>query len=143
MLQRKNMARSVPDDQTKSSFPIEPCFVLLAFMLLHALVAALLQKHTTRGGPNPRSPIVVVEVVGTPGPATAFPNLILIQNEPPMVTLWVPNAASESPEKKTSLFLFVSVILAPDTGSRHSFSQSKSGPKPASPGRTLGAKRCL
>ena len=32
----------------------------------------------------------------TPGPATAFPNLILIQNEPPMVALWVPNAASES-----------------------------------------------
>ena len=104
MLQRKNMARSVPDDQTKSSFPIEPCFVLLAFMLLHALVAALLQKHTTRGGPNPRSPIVVVEVVGTPGPATAFPNLILIQNEPPMVALWVPNAASESPEKKQVCF---------------------------------------
>ena len=65
-----------------------------------------------------------------PGPATAFPNLILIQNEPPMVTLWVPNAASEFLEK-TSLFLFVSVILAPDTWSRHSFSQSNSGPKPA------------
>ena len=77
-------------------------------MLLHALVAALPQKHTTRGGPNPRSPIVVVEVVGTPGPATAFPNLILIQNEPPMVALWVPNAASESPEKKNK---FVSICL--------------------------------
>ena len=107
MLQHKNMARSVPDDQTKSSSPIEPCFVLLAFILLNALVAALLQKHTTRGGPNPRSPIVVVEVVGTPGPATAFPNLILIQNEPPMVALWVPNAASESLEKNK----FVSICL--------------------------------
>ena len=106
MLQHKNMARSVPDNQTKSSSPIEPCFVLLAFILLNALVAALLQKHTTRGGPNPRSPIVVVEVVGTPGPATAFPNLILIQNEPPMVALWVPNAASESLENK-----FVSICL--------------------------------
>ena len=59
-----------------------------------------------------------------------------------MVALWVPNAASESLEKK-SFFLFVSVILAPDTCSRHSFSQSNSGPKPASHGRTLGAKRCL
>ena len=67
----------------------------------------------------------------TPGPATAFPNLILIPNQPPMVALWVPKAASESLEKKTSLFLFVSVILAPDTWSRHSFSQSNSGPKPA------------
>ena len=26
----------------------------------------------------------------TPGPATAFPNLILLQNEPPMVALWLP-----------------------------------------------------
>ena len=110
------MARSVPEDQTKSSSPIEPCFVLLAFICLNALVAALLQKHTTRGGPNPRSPIVVVEVVGrapntwsrTPGPATAFPNLILVQNEPPMVALWVPNAASESLEKKK----FVSILGA-------------------------------
>ena len=32
----------------------------------------------------------------TPGPATAFPNLILVQNEPRMVALWLPNAASES-----------------------------------------------
>ena len=37
-------------------------------------------------------------------------------------------------------FLFVSVILAPDTWSRHSFSQSDSDPKPASHGRTLGPK---
>ena len=36
----------------------------------------------------------------TPGPATAFPNLILLQNKPPMVPLWLPNAASESLEKK-------------------------------------------
>ena len=34
------------------------------------------------------------------GPATAFPNLILLQNKPPMVALWLPNAASESLEKK-------------------------------------------
>ena len=59
-----------------------------------------------------------------------------------MVALWVPNAASESLEK-TSLFPFVSVILAPNTWSRHSFSQSNSDPKQASHGRTLGAKRCL
>ena len=88
MLQHKNMARSVPEDQTKLSSPIEPCFVLLAFICLNALVAARLQKHTTRGGPNPRSPIVVVEVVGR-----------------------APN----------------------------SFSQSNSGPKRASHGRTLDA----
>ena len=43
----------------------------------------------------------------TPGPATAFPNLILIQNQPPMVALWVPKAASESLEKKQ----FVSICL--------------------------------
>ena len=43
----------------------------------------------------------------TPGPATAFPNLILIQNEPPKVALWVPNAASESLEKNK----FVSICL--------------------------------
>ena len=78
----------------------------------------------------------------TPGPATAFPNLILIQNKPPMVALWVPNAASESLEKR-SFFPFVSVILAPNTWSRHSFSQSNSAPKRAAHGRTLGAKRCL
>ena len=77
----------------------------------------------------------------TPGPATAFPNLILVQNEPPMVALWVPDAASESLdlEKKTSFFPFVSVILAPYTWSRHGFSQSNSGPKRASHGRTLDA----
>ena len=54
-----------------------------------------------------------------------------------MVALWLPNAASESLEKKTSLCPFVSVILAPNTWSRHSFSQSNSGPKRASHGRTL------
>ena len=43
----------------------------------------------------------------TPGPATAFPNLILVQNKPPMVALWLPNAASESLEKKK----FVSICL--------------------------------
>ena len=43
----------------------------------------------------------------TPGPATAFPNLILLQNKPPMVALWLPNAASESLEKKK----FVSICL--------------------------------
>ena len=43
----------------------------------------------------------------TPGPATAFPNLILIQNKPPMVALWVPKAASESLEKNK----FVSICL--------------------------------
>ena len=43
----------------------------------------------------------------TPGPATAFPNLILLQNKPPMVPLWLPNAASESLEKKK----FVSICL--------------------------------
>ena len=43
----------------------------------------------------------------TPGPATAFPNLILLQSEPPMVALWLPNAASESLEKKK----FVSICL--------------------------------
>ena len=43
----------------------------------------------------------------TPGPATAFPNLILVQNEPPMVALWVPNATSESLEKNK----FVSICL--------------------------------
>ena len=60
--------------------------------------------------------------------------------EPPMVALWVPNAASESLDlKKTSLFPFVSVILAPNTWSRHSFSQSNSAPKRASHGRTLAA----
>ena len=59
-----------------------------------------------------------------------------------MVALWVPNAASES-LKKTSLFLFVSVLLAPDTWSRHSFSQSNSAPKRAAHGRALGPKRCL
>ena len=98
----------------------------------------------------------------TPGPATAFPNLILLQNEPPMVALWLPNAASESLEKKLvhsgpsvpcepehrhrpyhkkkrSLCPFVSVILAPNTWSRHSFSQSNSAPKRASHGRTLAA----
>ena len=41
------------------------------------------------------------------GPRTAFPNLILVQNEPPMVALWMPNAASESLEKKK----FVSICL--------------------------------
>ena len=43
----------------------------------------------------------------TPGPATAFPNLILLQNKPPMVPLWLPNATSESLEKKK----FVSICL--------------------------------
>ena len=66
----------------------------------------------------------------TPGPATAFPNLILVQNEPPMVALWVPNAASESLEKKK----FVSICLG-HLGPEH--------PKRASHGRTLGAKRRL
>ena len=42
-----------------------------------------------------------------PGPATAFPNLILLQNKPPMVPLWLPNAASESLEKKK----FVSICF--------------------------------
>ena len=57
-----------------------------------------------------------------------------------MVALWVPNAASESLDlEKESLFPFVSVILAPNTWSRHSFSQSNSGPKRASHGRTLAA----
>ena len=56
MLQHKNMARSVPDVQTKSSSPIEPCFVLLAFMLLNVLVAALLQKHTNSGRAKPQKP---------------------------------------------------------------------------------------
>ena len=45
----------------------------------------------------------------TPGPATAFPNLILVQNKPPTVALC------------------------------HGFSQSNSGPKRASHGRTLDA----
>ena len=53
-----------------------------------------------------------------------------------MVALWLPNAASESLEKK-SLCPFVSVILAPNTWSRHSFSQSNSAPKQASHGPTL------
>ena len=35
-----------------------------------------------------------------PDPATAFPNLILVQNEPPLVALSMPNAPSESLEKK-------------------------------------------
>ena len=74
----------------------------------------------------------------TPGPATAFPNLILVQT---MVALWVPDAASESLdlEKKKK---FVSICLghlAPNTWSRHGFSQSNSGPKRASHGRTLDA----
>ena len=72
-----------------------------------------------------------------------------------MVALWVPNAASESLEKKKfvsiclgqdekgSLFPCVSVILAPNTWSRHGFSQSNSDPKRASHGRTLGAQRRL
>ena len=54
----------------------------------------------------------------TPDPATAFPNLILVQNEPPLVALSMPNAASESLQKR-SLFpfvsLIVSLILAPNT----------------------------
>ena len=33
-----------------------------------------------------------------------FVSIILLQNEPPMVALWLPNAASESLEKKTSTF---------------------------------------
>ena len=49
------------------------------------------------------------------GNLTAFPNLILVQNEPPLVPLWVPNAASESLEKKGRLLPFVSLILAPNT----------------------------
>ena len=68
-----------------------------------------------------------------------------------MVALWVPNAASESLEKNK----FVSIclghlgpehlvpLLAPNTWSRHSFSQSNSAPKRAAHGRTLGPKRCL
>ena len=55
-----------------------------------------------------------------------------------MVALWLPNAASESLEKKK----FVSICLGhlgPEHWSRHSFSQSNSGPKRASHGRTLGA----
>ena len=59
-----------------------------------------------------------------------------------MVALWVPNAASESLEKEK----FVSICLGhlgPGHLVRHSFSQSNSGPKPASHGCTLGAKRCL
>ena len=61
----------------------------------------------------------------------------------PLVPLWVPNATSASLEKKGRLLPFVSLILAPNTWSRHGFSQSNSGPKRASPGSTLGAKRRL
>ena len=67
----------------------------------------------------------------------------LVQNEPPLVPLWVPNAASESLEKKGRLLPFVSLILAPNTWSRHGFSQSNSSPKRASPGCTFAAKRRL
>ena len=77
------------------------------------------------------------------GNLTAFPNLILVQNEPPLVPLWVPNAASESLEKKGRLLPFVSLILAPNSWSLHGFSQSNSSPKRASPGCTFAAKRRL
>ena len=48
-----------------------------------------------------------------------------------------------NPWKKRSLFPFVSLILTPTTWSRHSFSQSNSGPTQGSPGRTFAAKRPL
>ena len=66
-----------------------------------------------------------------------------------MVPLWLPNAASQSLEKKKFVSICLghlgpehlvpplSVILTPNTWSRHSFSQSNSGPKQASHGRTL------
>ena len=50
----------------------------------------------------------------TPDPATALPNLILLQNEPPLVALSMPNAPSESPEKIFLAHLF-SHFLAPNT----------------------------
>ena len=56
-----------------------------------------------------------------------------------MVALWLPNAASESLEKKEVCVHLSRVILAPNTWSRHSFSQSNSAPKQASHGRTLAA----
>ena len=60
-----------------------------------------------------------------------------------MVALWLPNAASESLEKKK----FVSICLGhlgpehlvPPQLFPHSFSQSNSAPKRASHGRTLAA----
>ena len=49
----------------------------------------------------------------TPDPATAFPNLILVENEPPLVALSVPNAPSESLEKN------ISFISCANSGSEH------------------------
>ena len=60
-----------------------------------------------------------------------------------MVALWVPNAASESLEKEKFVSICLGHLGPGHTWSRHSFSQSNSGPKPASHGCTLGAKRCL
>ena len=61
----------------------------------------------------------------TPDPATAFPTLILIESEPPLVALLVPNAPSESLEKCVSFIFFhflckfwlpfLVQILAPNT----------------------------
>ena len=79
----------------------------------------------------------------TPDPAMAFPNLILVQNEPPLVALSMPNAPSGSLKNKDNFLPFFSRILAPNTWCRHGFSPSNSDPKPASHGRTFGAKRCF
>ena len=48
------------------------------------------------------------------GNLTAFPNLILVQNEPPLVPLWVPNAASESLEKKRTSVAICFAHLGPE-----------------------------
>ena len=48
------------------------------------------------------------------GNLTAFPNLILVQNEPPLVPLWVPNAASESLEKKRTSVAVCFAHLGPE-----------------------------
>ena len=71
----------------------------------------------------------------TPGAAAAIPNLILVQNEPPLVALRT--------KIVFSFLLFFSRILAFNTWCRHSFSPSNSDPKRASHGRTFGTKRCF
>ena len=117
-IQRRRLAAKVQSLQKRSLFP----FVSLIVSLILApntwpATNTWSRQHqpSFRGYSRYQTPRLTPR---TPDPATAFPNLILVQNEPPLVALSLPNAASESLQKR-SLFpfvsLIVSLILAPNT----------------------------